>query len=997
MVPFQAVSRRLPLALSLILVAGCPRSQGPRGGGGTGGEGGGGPRPVPKEHAAIFAASDLPELLPRPLPNDPLAVTIHRLSNGMTVYISTDRQQPRFTAWVAVRAGGRHDPADSTGLAHYLEHMVFKGTKTLGTTDFAKEKPHLDRIAELYSSLRGENDAAKRAAIFRAIDGETQKSAAYAIPNEMDQLFAALGIASVNAFTGDDMTVYTVDVPSNKLEQWAAIEADRFAAAQFRLFLPELESVYEEKNRSLDSPDNRVYEALIPLLFPGHPYGTQTTIGTVEHLKNPAYRDMEAFYRRWYAPNNMAILLAGDIDAVRALPVLERAFASLTPRKLEAAPPGKVAPIAQRVEAEVKAPGEQSLMLGWQTVAAGHPDRPALEVMDLLMDNSVSGLINLELILTQKLPRASSSANFMTEAGAWTMNATAREGQSLAEVEKLLLGVVDKLRAGEFTQADLDAIVLNEEIDEKEGLESNESRVGKMLDSYIGRVPWSVSAAHIDRMRKVTREDVMRVAGTYLTGRYVAVKRLRGLFEPPRIEKPTITPIGIDTARESLLAGKVKAMPVEPLEPEWLVEGSHYLRFKLPGGGMVASRNKRHDLFTVTYEFELGSKRRRLLCHALDLLDRSGAKGLPAADLKRKLFAMGTSIATSCDADESQISVSGIDRNLESSVDLLETWLRTAEFDAKVVAALAANEISQRKDEVQEPQVIASALHEYVTRGADSRYLTVPSNRELKSARGPALRKLLAELPDHQHRVAYFGPRDAAAAAPLVAIGQKHRKVAPRDPLAFRIGKGTRIHLVDRPVAQSQVRLAVPHAPLDRGKRVVARLYSEYMGGNMGALVFQEIREARGLAYTANAGFRTGLRPVDQSALVGTMGTQADKTIDALTTLLSLLRKMPLQEQRFRVARDTLDEEYRSSRVDPRAAPLWVFGWDDQGEKSDPRPREWDQLKKLTGADLAAFALEVASGATLISILGHTKRFDQAALGEVGHIENVPVSKLFGY
>jgi predicted Zn-dependent peptidase len=926
-----------------------------------------------------------------------MKVTVHRLSNGMTVFISTDRQQPRFTAWVAVRAGGRHDPANSTGLAHYLEHMVFKGTRELGTLDYKKEKQHIDRIAELYDALRKETDDGKRKAIFKEIDSETQKTAAYAIPNEMDQLFAALGVLGVNAFTDNDHTVYTVDVPSNKLEQWATLEADRFANAQFRLFWPELESVYEEKNRSLDSPQNRVFEAMQPLLFPGHPYGTQTTIGTVEHLKNPAYRDMEDFYKRWYAPNNMAILLAGDIDAERALPVLEREFKRLRPHPLGPPPPARLGAVSQRTEVTVKAPGEQSLLMAWQTISLSHQDRAAVEVMDLLMDNSVSGLINLELILTQKLPEASSGSILMAEAGAWLMTGTAREGQSLAEVEKLLLGVVAKLKSGTFTQADLDAIVLNEEIDDKEKLESNDARVDRMLESYTGRVPWGDVVKRMDRLRKVTREDVVRVANKYLTDRYVIVKRMRGEFDPPKIDKPAITPIALDTSRESALAKKVKAMPVEPLEPEWLVEGTHYQRVATPAGPLVGSRNKRHDLFTLTYEFQLGSKRKRLLCHALDLLDRSGAKGLPAAELKKKLFAMGTTIHTSCSADVSEIQVSGIDRNMEASVDLLESWLRTAEFDEKVVAALAANTISQRNDQVQEPQVIAGALAEYVNRGKDSAYLTVPSNRELKGAKGPALRKLLAELPDHQHRVAYFGPREAAEAAKLAAIGGKHRPVAAHDPLEFRRGKATRIYLVDRPVAQSQVRIAVPHKPIDNGRRPLARLYSEYMGGNMGALVFQEIREARGLAYTANAGYRTGARPVDESALTATLGTQADKTIEALTTMMELLRKTPIQEVRLKTARDALDEEYRASRVDPRAAPLWVFAWDDRGEKADPRPREWETLRKLAGKDLAAFAAEAATGATLVAILGPTKRFDKKALGKVGEIETVPVTKLFGY
>jgi predicted Zn-dependent peptidase len=992
------VRRRFPCAVLTFLALAAPACSSRGGRGET-------PTRVPVAGAArapeprdgILAGSDLPEPQARPLPRDAMGVAIHRLSNGLTVYISTDRQQPRFTAWIAVRAGSRHDPARSTGLAHYLEHMLFKGTRRMGTVDFEKERPHLERIARLYDQLRVAATPEARAQVVKQIDAETQKSAAYAIPNETDQLYAALGIAGINAFTDLEETVYIVDVPANKLEQWAAIEGDRFQNAQFRLFLPELESVYEEKNATLDSPSDRVYEALLAELFPRHAYGTQTTIGTIEHLKTPAYADMVEYFRRWYVPNNMAVVLAGDVDAARALPVLERAFGGMRPAALEPPEPGRIVPLGGRKQVTVQAEGEQALLLAWPTVAVAHPDRIALEVMDLLVDNSVSGLLNLELVLTQKVPRASSYGRHLIEAGFWAMTATARAGQSLDDVEKLLLDIVTRLRAGEFRQEDLDAIVLDAEIEEKEALESNDARVGRMADAYIEHVPWAVAAARLDQMRKVTRDDVMRVAAKYLGKEYVAVRRVRGEFHPPKIEKPAITPVAIDTKRESPLAREVKAMPVEPLQPEWLVEGTHYERVALPAGTMIASRNRRHDLFTLTYRFDLGSKRRRLLCHALELLDRSGADGMSAADLKRKLFAMGTAIRTDCSAEGTVLSVSGIDRNMEASVQLLDRWLRTARFDDATVTALVANRISQRNDEMQEPQVIGQALGEYVTRAGNSRFLTVPSNRELRAARGGTLRALLAGLPDHQHRTTYFGVRSGADAAAVVALGKNHRRVPPRDPVRYRRGPGTQIFLVGRKVAQSQVRIATPKGPLAREQRPLARLYSEYMGGNMGALVFQEIREARGLAYSAWAGYSSGQRPRDESALMAVLGTQSDKTIDALTTMLGLLRQTPLQESRLDVARRSLDEEYRASRVDPRAAPDWVLSWDDRGETSDPRPREWEALKALTPPDLARFAAEAAAGPTLISIMGNTDRFDLPSLSKLGKLHPILPPALFAY
>jgi predicted Zn-dependent peptidase len=955
--------------------------------------------PVQAPGAAILAASDLPAPIARPLPGDELGVTVHRLSNGLTVYISTDRHEPRFTAWIAVRAGSRHDPPGSTGLAHYLEHMMFKGTRRLGTIDFEKERPHLDRIAALYRELRRAQSAAQRAAISAQIDGENQKDAAYAIPNEMDQLCAALGITGVNALTDEEATIFQDDVPANKLAEWAAIEGDRFQNVQFRQFLPELEAVYEEKNGALDNPSDRVFEALLLQLFPQHPYGTQTTIGTIEHLKTPAYGDMEDFHRRWYVPNNMAIVLAGDVDAAHALPVIERAFAGMRPAPLEPPAPGKIVPLGGRKQVSIRAEGEQSVFVAWPTVPIGHPDRVALEVLDLLVDNPVGGLLSRELVLPQKVPRASSLYHHMREAGFWAMTATAREGQGLAEVERLLVGVARVVAAGDFRQEDLDAVVLDEEIVEKQALESNEERAERIAEAYADHVAWPVASSHLGAMRRVTRADIMRVARKYLGADHVVVRREHGEFRPPRIEKPAITPIAIDLQRESPLAREVKAMAAPPLEPEWLVEGRHYERIELPAGPMIAARNRRHDLFDVTYSFDLGARRRRLLCVALDLLDRSGDAEMSAAALRRRLFEMGTVIRTECSADETVIDVSGVDRNLDASVQLLERWLRTARFDDGVLAALVANTISQRGDATRDPQTIAQALGEYAALGAASSFLTVPSNEELRAARAGELRALLASLPDDEHRTTYFGPRPAAEAARAIALGgrARHRRVAPRDPVRYRRVHGTRILLVSRKVAQSQVRVAFRRPPLARGQRALGRMYSEYMGGHMGALVLQEIREARGLAYEAWAGYDGGDQLRDESALVAVMGTQSDKTVDALATLVRLLHAPPIREARFAVARRSLDEDYRASRVDPRQAPGWVEAWDELGERSDPRPREWARVKSLAPADLAAFAARAAAGPIVISVMGDADRIDRAALARIGTIEEVPLSRLFGY
>jgi len=945
----------------------------------------------------VVAASDLPPTVEEPLQGDPMTATIHRLDNGLTVYVSTDRQQPRFNAWIAVRAGSRHDPAGSTGLAHYLEHMLFKGTDEMGTMDMEREREHVDRVQKLYADLRQAETKKEEKRILAEIDAATQAMAKVAVPNELDRIYTKLGIEGLNAFTSDEMTVYISDVPTNRLEAWATVEGERFQDAVFRLFFTELETVYEEKNLSLDSPYQRVNETLMEALFPQHPYGTQPTIGLVEHLKVPAYQDMVDYFERWYRPNNVAIALAGDIDAETALPVLQKTFGEWKPRALEPVEPGKLVPLHGRVAKEVRVEGEQTVTMAWHTVAIGHDDEPVMEVLDWLMDDGQSGLLNLELELTQKVPEVGSSATANNEAGYWEVRATAKEGQKLEDVEALIRGVVGKLTAGEFTQADIDAIVLNHEIREKQRLESNWARVAKMGRSFLQHRSWDQVLERDRRLKKVTREDVVRVAKKYLGDDYVVVFRLKGKPDLPKIVKPKITPVPIDATRESPFARRILAMEAPDLDPEWLVEGKHYVHRDLPAGPMIAAINERNDLFSLSYNFDRGYRKAPLLCHALKLLERSGAGDLPADELRKKLYALGTSVRTSCNAEGSSLDLRGVDGNLEASLQLVEKWFRNPTFDDEVVAKLLENTLSTRKDQTEDPDYLAQALSDYANFGKQSAWLLQPSNAKLQRARGKQLGKLIETFLDHQHRTLYFGPRAAKDMAEVVALGKRHRKVGERRARRYRKVRRPTTYLVHKDVAKSTIGITFPDKPLPREQRPVARLYTEYLSGNMSSLIFQEIREARGLAYYAYGYYDPGPRKKDDAGLLGRMGTQADKTAYALETLLGLVQKRAIEADRVAEAKTSLEQSYRASRVDPRWINRWVLGWDELGEKEDPRPWEREEVRKLESKDVEAFAAQFAEHPIVISVTGDGGRIDMEALKSIAPITEVEAKDLFSY
>ncbi|MEM9493412.1 MAG: insulinase family protein, partial [Myxococcota bacterium] len=420
----------------------------------------------------------------------------------------------------------------------------------------------------------------------------------------------------------------------------------------------------------------------------------------------------------------------------------------------------------------------------------------------------------------------------------------------------------------------------------------------------------------------------------------VVVRRNKGEFKPPKIAKPKITPVAIDPSRKSAFATTVEAMNIRPLEPEWLVEGSHYTRHQLPSGEMIAVANRRNQLFAIEYVIETGMRRDKLLCFALDLMEQSGTAEISAQALQRQLYALGTTISADCGLDWTRIQISGIDRNMDASVALLRAWLAGAALERATFDKLLANEMSRRKDAMDDPAAISRALGQYAAFGADSEYLLAAPSKLLAKADLDALRGLLRDLPNHRHRVLYFGPRSAAAVGPAVVIGRNHRPARAHPAPSYRQLSASRIFFTHRDVAQSTLLLNAPQPPLAQDEVALSRVYSEFMGGGLGAVIGQEIREARGLAYRAFAAHRYGQRPSDPSVVFGVLGTQSDKTVEALGTMLDLLRDPPVQAERLATAQQSILVDYRSSRIDPRRIAEWVHNWDQRGLPGDPEDEQ---------------------------------------------------------
>ena len=930
---------------------------------------------------------------------DPMQVHTATLANGLKIYLSENHEQPRIAARVVVRAGAAEDPRTCTGIAHYLEHMLAnKGSQRLGTHDYAAEAALLDQIRELYEQLRAVPDGPAALAIYQQIDALGLAASAYAVPNELKQLYGLLGARSLNASTSHDQTTYVVDIPAGRLAHWAALEGDRFRWPVFRAFQTEVETVFEEKNRSLDDPGRRIGATLRAALWGDHPYGGEI-LGESAHLRRPSVAEMERFFGTWYVPNNMAVVLAGDLDPDEAFALIERHFGELAARPLpeRARPPLADLP-AEGLRRTLYHPGLEEVQLAWRTVPYGDPRRPTAEVADMVLDNRATGLLNRHLNIPQRVRRAGSYTHLMREGGAQVLWGRPRGGQTVAEVEALLRAQIDRLRGGEVEQADLDAIVLDYSLAFARSLEDNASRAGLLMRCFQHDRPWEGVEAELDRLRGVTIEQIAAFAEAFLTGPGVVVARCAGEAERPSPLAPPITGRRMEPRGHSAFFGEILALPAAEVDLRPLEEGVHYQRRTDAGLSLITAPNPHNALFQLSLHVATGRDGDLLWGGALALWLRGGAGPRTLEDLARDLYRLGVDMGASSGRRTTTLRLEGPDAALEAALDLLRARLTAPNLAADQIARFVADAVAQRQQAREDRGVITKAAQELALYGvAESSFLgRAPSDADLQRLSADAVRTRVSPLAVWAREAHYVGPRDPDA---VLALLDRPHAAAPRDDLSsqhYAAFSDSEVWVVHHPAVQASISVLSPQPPYDPEQAHLYHVFNEYMGGSAG-VVFQEIREARGMAYAAQASLGLGWQRGDDNLLWASVGTQADKAAEVSALLLSLLRQPPLDDARLARAREGAVEKLRTARVSFRGIPGSIMGWLRRGYAGDPRPDRLRRLQALSLDDLAAFTQPLAQAPMRLVVVGDAERMDLDGLRQVAPLRQLSPAELFGY
>ena len=944
------------------------------------------------------------------VPDDPLQARIYTLDNGLKVYMSVNPDEPRIQTYIAVRVGGKNDPAETTGLAHYFEHLMFKGTTNFGTQNYEAEKPLLDQIEQQFEVYRKTTGEAERKAIYHVIDSLSYEASKLAIPNEYDKLMAAIGANGTNAYTSFDVTCYTEDIPSNQVEEWAKIQADRFRNCVIRGFHTELETVYEEKNMSLTQDARKVWEATLSALFPHHPYGTQTVLGTQEHLKNPSITNIKEYYKTWYVPNNMAICLSGDFDPDQMIATIDKYFGTLQPNpNLPELNLPKEEPITTPIVREVLGPDAENITLAWRLPAASDPDAELMQVVSQILYNGQAGLIDLDLTQQQKTLSAYAYPSLMADYGTFEMAGRPKAGQTLDEVKDLLLAELKKLREGDFDDALLEATVNNFKLIQQYQLQSNESRADWFVQSFVNGTDWANEASSLNRLAQITKQQVVDLANKYLRDDNYAVIYKRQGKDPneKKIDKPQITPIAMnrDTASAFLRQIQTEAANAAPIEPVFLDYTKDLTQLTAKNGAIpvLYKQNEENDIFQLVYYFDMGAEQDRYLGMAAQYLEYLGTSDMTPEQVKQAFYRMACSFGVSSGQRRTYVTLTGLNEYLPQAIALFEKLLADAQVNPQAYANLVADQLKARQDAKLNQSRNFSRLMQYVWYGPQATKLAL-SEAELKATDPQTLVDRIHGLGSYKHRILYYGPSTQDEL--LAVIDKEHRTPAalkdipaPAYRVTLRQTPETRVFIAPYDAKNLyMLQYSSRGEKFDPAIEPGRQLYDEYFGGGMNSIVFQEMRESRGLAYSAWAGLN---RPpyLDQDYyFVSQIATQSDKLMDAVNTFNDIINNMPLSENAFRLAKDAMITRLRTDRVTGMSVIWNYLDAQDLGQTVDSRIKLYNDIQNLTLDDVAAFQQQWVKGRTYYyGILGSFKDLDMKALEKLGPVTRLTTEDIFGY
>ena len=935
-----------------------------------------------------------------------LKVKEYRLENGLTVWLNEDHSQPKVFGAVVVKAGAKDCP--DTGIAHYFEHMMFKGTDRIGTLDYESEKVLLDSIAMKYDELAMTEDTAARARLQKEINELSIRSSEYVIPNEFNRLINRFGGSGLNAATSYDATIYFNTFSPQYMVQWAEINSERLINPVFRLFQSELETVYEEKNMYGDFIGGQVMDTLMARYFGPHPYA-YPIIGSTKNLKNPRLTEMHKFFEDYYVASNMALILSGDFDAQQVMPILEKAFSRIRSGNAPKQEKVMLPPFNGRETMKVKFPIPfiKAMGLGFRGVSANHEDQVALNIaVNLLNNSNGTGYLD-KLMVEHKLMGALAINESMNEAGILAVAIMPKLLiQSYSSAEKMVWDEINRVKNGDFSDEMFNSLKLEQKRQYASSLENIDSRATIMMNLFSQGKSWNDYLNEVARIESITKEDVVRVAQKYFSNNYLCVTKSTGKYPKDNLPKPAFSPVVPRNAdASSSYAKQLEKIPEQQVAPRIIDFEKDVKTSKLtPLVTLYTTPNPLNDIFTLNISYGIGALEQPELMQLTNYLQLLGTESLSFEQFRSRLQSIGSTLAFDVTPDAFVMKVTGFDNHIDETMELVGDFIRHAKADDKKLRQIVDDAKVSEKAFFKSGDNVASALLEQVKYGDQSRYLRKLSLSQIKKLKGKDMLAIYDKVRSVQCDLHYCGtlPVEKVIGTIRQHLPLERTTIASNSPYYRELKQYDRptVFFIDMPdMAQSIVYGYVKGDPVDdKASRHASRLFSVYFGGDMSSLMFQEIREFRSFAYRTSGRYQ-----LPNHAHKGTAGsftamlsTQSDKTLDALGVLDSLIREMPLKPERMEAVKQTLVNRINNDYPPFRNLSEKVASTRMEGFDRDPAEEFLRDIATMDMQDISRFYREQISGRPVVYVIaGNRKHIDMKKLAKYGTIIKVKKKDIY--
>ncbi len=935
-------------------------------------------------------------------------LTTYTLDNGLTVYLWEDHDQPDVTGYVATRAGSIDEPAEYTGLAHYLEHMLFKGTQKIGAVDWEKEKPLYEEIIRLYDEYAVATDPVLRDTLVQKINRASLEAAKYATTEDFFSLLDGIGATGVNAGTSYDYTVYYNSFPSNQMNKWLNIASERMINPVFRTFQAELENVFEEYNMYQDYPSEHVRNNLFAKLYEGHPY-ERSIVGLPEHLKNPRLSKLIEFYDTWYVANNMALIIVGDFNTEEAKPIIAETFGRLPQRELPARPTYPEVSFAGNPKHSFDISYYPQICWAYKGVPVKHEDAVALQFVCSLLSNGMStGLLD-KIVLDGEVQGASAQLDARRDQGRILISAVPyfdanqQRYESNAATEKIIFNEINKLKTGQIEDWLIDAVKEEYAQSYEIAFESSDAKVGNLTQVFIYDLPLDFIFTEKDKILAFTKEDIQRIAKKYFDADHMTIEFEEGEPKKNKLAKPQIKPLDPVKGAETEYAKWFKQLPEGEVEVSFLDFNEVTKVDLFENVHLHYTPNPKNNIFTLNLRYKVGLEQMPMLEYAVALMNTAGVMpNTDAQQFRRQLAELGGSCSYAVNNNYLSVSIMGKEENLEKICQLVQRQILIPKLDQKQLDAVKGSELSSRFMLDKMDQYYADALLEYVVYGDESGYIDVVPFMDIYHMDIPKLIRPFADATGYEVDAHYVGQKPIeevkailTKSLPTQAVMKDGNELVIHDPIKY---ENTQVYfLANKKQQQADLYLYIGGHPYAISEDVPTDAFNQYFSGGFSGLVMDEIRTKRSMAYSAGGGVRTPSLQDKSTYFLGSVGTQHDKVADAVDVFMDLINNMPEHPERLENIKTLLRQGYLTSKPSFRAKSRVYDAWTLMGYTEDPAKVNLSKIDALTWEDIVAYyEANIKDKPVSIIIVGDPKLINLKQIeSKYGKAKKISKSKIF--